>query len=87
MGEVCRARDPRLEREVAVKVLPDHSSHPEHLRRFEVDSLGASAGRWRRRIGVGNGLTATHLEGSLCAAAARLEQRTTTRGGRPCFSS
>ncbi len=36
MGEVYRARDTRLEREVAVKVLPKHLSSSEEMRqRFE----------------------------------------------------
>ncbi len=35
MGEVYRARDTRLERTVAVKVLPDHLSSPEARQRFE----------------------------------------------------
>jgi serine/threonine protein kinase len=36
MGEVYRARDTRLEREVAVKVLPPHLSSSEEMRqRFE----------------------------------------------------
>src|SRR4029453_4244510 len=35
MGEVYRARDTRLERTVAIKVLPDHLSSPEALQRFE----------------------------------------------------
>jgi serine/threonine protein kinase len=36
MGEVYRARDTRLDRDVAIKVLPDAvASDPERLARFE----------------------------------------------------
>src|SRR5215468_7817699 len=42
MGEVYRARDPRLSREVAIKVLPaSFSSDPDRLRRFEHEAKAA----------------------------------------------
>ena len=44
MGEVYRARDARLSRDVAVKVLPaGFSSDPERLRRFEQEARAAGA--------------------------------------------
>ena len=44
MGEVWRARDTRLAREVAIKVLPERlSSDPERLKRFEKEARAASA--------------------------------------------
>jgi serine/threonine protein kinase/Tol biopolymer transport system component len=44
MGEVYRARDMRLQREVAVKVLPAGvSSDPERLKRFEKEARSASS--------------------------------------------
>jgi|KBSMisStaDraftv2_1062788.scaffolds.fasta_scaffold39664_3 serine/threonine protein kinase len=44
MGEVYRARDPRLGRDVAIKVLPAaFSSDPDRLKRFEQEARAAGA--------------------------------------------
>ena len=44
MGEVYRARDTRLSREVAIKILPSGASaDPERLRRFEKEARSASS--------------------------------------------
>src|ERR671925_589109 len=44
MGEVYRARDPRLRREVALKVLaPQLASDPDRIRRFEQEARASGA--------------------------------------------
>src|SRR5580765_8241961 len=43
MGEVYRARDPRLDREIAIKVIPsEFAREPERMRRFEAEARTAS---------------------------------------------
>ena len=44
MGEVYRARDPRLRRDVAIKVLPaSAAADPDRLRRFDQEACAAAA--------------------------------------------
>src|SRR5689334_23224046 len=44
MGEVYRARDVRLDRTIAIKVLPpEFAADPERLKRFESEARAASA--------------------------------------------
>ncbi len=44
MGEVYRARDPRLDREVAIKILPERfSENPEMMGRFEREAKALAA--------------------------------------------
>jgi serine/threonine protein kinase len=56
MGEVYRARDPRLGRDVAIKVPPDDiAADPNRLRRFEheakaVAALNLELPRFRGRV-------------------------------------
>src|SRR5271165_1720928 len=44
MGEVYRARDTRLNREVAIKVLPEHlANDPDALARFRREAMAVAA--------------------------------------------
>ena len=44
MGEVYRARDPRMDRFVAIKVLPASMAHePDRQRRFELEAKAAGS--------------------------------------------
>src|SRR5262249_17140788 len=53
MGEVYRARDTRLGREVAIKVLPAILSHdPDRLRRFEQEARAVAALNHRNSVAV-----------------------------------
>src|SRR5215831_20912325 len=74
MGEVYRARDSKLGREIAIKVLPaETSSDPERRRRFEQEARSASA------LNHPNILTIHDIdsaEGSLYIAMELIEGRT-----------
>jgi eukaryotic-like serine/threonine-protein kinase len=53
MGEVYRARDPRLAREIALKILPAaYAQDPERLRRFELEARAASALNHPNIVGI-----------------------------------
>jgi len=43
MGEVYRARDTRLDRTVAIKILPEHLAGPEAQKRFESEARTISS--------------------------------------------
>ena len=44
MGEVWKAKDGRLDRLVAIKVLPEHlAAHPDSLARFEREAKAVAA--------------------------------------------
>ena len=44
MGEVCKARDTRLDRTVAIKVLPEHvADDPDLRQRFEREAKAVAA--------------------------------------------
>ena len=51
MGQVCRARDTKLDRDVALKALPDlFASDPERLARFQREAKAnhRSSRYWRK---------------------------------------
>jgi serine/threonine-protein kinase len=74
MGEVFRARDTRLNREVALKVLPDlFASDPERLARFEREAQVLAALN-HPNIAHIHGLEESGRRGRFCPGA-RTERR------------
>ncbi len=60
MGEVYRARDPRLGRDVEIKVLPaGFASDPDRLRRFEQEARASGALKGRVSAEAGSTKSAT----------------------------
>ena len=93
MGEVYRARDARLKREVAIKVLPAAmSADPERLRRFESEAEAASALNHPNilsifDIGTENGapyIVSELLEGETLRDAPRRRRLHAAARDRPC---
>jgi hypothetical protein len=75
MGEVYRARDPRLGRDVAIKVLPAglSSEDPERLHRFEQEARAAAALNHPNILAVHD---IGHLDGSPYIVSELLEGKT-----------
>ena len=80
MGEVCRARDPRLGRDVAIKVLPETiAADPDRVRRFSQEARAVAALNHPdiltvHDVGVADGtshvVTSAHsIPGGACAAS------------------
>ena len=80
MGEVYRAKDPRLGRDVAVKVLPaSFSDDPDRLRRFEQEARAAGRPQSPQHHG---GLRHRHHDGAPYVVSELLEGET-LRAGSP----
>jgi serine/threonine protein kinase len=74
MGEVYRARDARLDRDVALKVLPGvFADDPERLVRFgrEAKSLTRSPSRWRTLASMSDAFPKAKANGNWMPHAVR----------------
>jgi serine/threonine protein kinase len=74
MGEVYRARDPRIGRDVAIKVLPgEFSADPDRLRRFEQEArpLAPSTTRVSWRSTMSARPTSARISFPSCSMASR----------------
>jgi hypothetical protein len=52
MGEVYRARDTQLGRDVAIKVIPSSARVWSHIRRIDVLLVTPQSRRFQRRVGL-----------------------------------
>lgn len=78
MGEVYRARDARLQRDVAIKVLHEaFSSSPDRLRRFELEARAAAALNHPNVLAVFD----VHTEGDVPYVVSELLEGETLRDG------
>ena len=75
MGEVYRARDPKLEREVAIKVLPEgFAENEERLARFEREAKSLAALSHPNIATIFGFFSATHVPGDSSAASPEYEE-------------
>src|SRR5881275_413073 len=76
MGEVYRARDTKLERDVALKILPPDVASAETLRRFEKEGRAASSLNHPNIVSIYD----VGREGSIAYIAMELIEGQTLRG-------
>jgi serine/threonine protein kinase len=82
MGEVYRARDPALKRDVAIKVLPTFvAKDPDRLRRFEQEAQTAAARNHPNHHNFHVMLFAPYLKLRLLPTSHRLREHINLTGG------